>query len=98
MVPLTVIVTDDQGNPLILDSLTVPLVQVEVTRGSGNLESTNAVSPASGLRVNLTNINPLDGVFVGSYKASSVTESVDLVARAAAISSRAEDRLSLSVN
>jgi hypothetical protein len=39
-----------------------------------------------------------DGVFVASYKASSVTESVDLVARLNAISSRTEDRLSLSVN
>jgi hypothetical protein len=29
------------------------LVQVEITRGSGNLEGTNAVSPSSGLRVDL---------------------------------------------
>jgi hypothetical protein len=94
VVPLTVIVTDDQGTPLALSASS--LVQVEVTRGSGNLEGTNAVSPSSGLRVDLADID--DGVFVGSYKASSVTESVDLVARLNAISSRTEDRLSLSVN
>ncbi len=95
VVPLTIIVRDDQGTPLTLGT-TTPLAQVEVVRGSGNLEGVNAVSPGSGLRVDVA--TSLDGVFVASYKASSVTEGVDLVARLNAVSSRVEQRLSLNVN
>ncbi len=95
VVPLTIIITDDQGTPLNIDT-TAALAQLEVIRGSGNLEGTNALSPSSGLRVDVANTG--NGVLVGSYKASSVTENVDIVARANGINSRTEDRISLNVN
>ena len=96
VVPFTVIVRDDQGTPLTIGSST-PLVQAELVRGSGNLAPNNTTTPGSGLRVDLDNPTPFDGVFVGSYKGSSVSQSVDLVARLNAISSRAEQHVSLTV-
>jgi hypothetical protein len=95
IVPLTVIVRDDNGDPMTFLSGTP--VQVEITNGSGQLAATNAATvTGSLLRVNLTNTT--DGVFAGAFKASSVRGNVDLVARINAISNRAEDSLTLSVH
>ncbi|MBP6084905.1 S-layer homology domain-containing protein [Candidatus Gracilibacteria bacterium] len=95
IVPLTVIVRDDNGDPMTF--LTGTPVQVEITNGSGQLAATNAATvTGSLLRVNLTNTT--NGVFAGAFKASSVRGNVDLVARINAISNRAEDSLTLSVH
>ncbi|MBP7057148.1 hypothetical protein KBB08_01510, partial [Candidatus Gracilibacteria bacterium] len=95
IVPLTVIVRDDNGDPITFATGTP--VQVEITNGSGQLAATNAATvTGSLLRVDLTNTT--NGVFAGAFKASSVRGNVDLVARINAISNRAEDSLTLSVH
>ncbi|MBP6085003.1 hypothetical protein KA517_02080, partial [Candidatus Gracilibacteria bacterium] len=95
IVPLTVIVRDDNGDPITF--ATSAAVQVEITNGSGQLGAVNAATvTGSLLRVDLT--NQANGVFTAAFKASSVRGNVDLVARINAISNRAEDSLTLSVH
>ncbi len=96
IVPFTVIVRDDDGDPLDVDNNTTDGVQVEIVDGSGNLATSNTTSVSGGLRVTLVDSD--DGVSVGAFRASSVSESVELTARVNTLSSRIEDTMTIAVD
>lgn len=96
IVPFTVIVRDDDGDPLDVGTSSVDGIQVEIVDGSGNLAVNNATTVTGGLRVDLADSD--DGVSVGAFKASSVSESVELTARVNTLSSRIEDSMTVAVD
>ena len=108
VIPLTVIVRDDDGDPITFDMGAIPdeddNILIEILDGSGQLSDNgsnatgiNEVTPDGGISEFIQ--DTLDGVFATSYVASAVPEdTVEFQVTVEGVNSRVTDSLTLPVD